>query len=112
MCNGDSGGAFVVNNNGTWIARGIISFTGIKDGSLALCNPTSFAGFVNIPRYVEWIKKVANMDRFIAVEDTATNSDEQVSPSPDTAIKPSVLYERISAKSIEINHYFSRSHND
>ncbi|XP_038106786.1 ovochymase-2 [Culex quinquefasciatus] len=75
VCNGDSGGAFVVNINGTWIARGIISFTGLRESTVTLCNPKSYAGFVNLPRYVEWIEKVANANRFVPIESSTDNGN-------------------------------------
>lgn len=90
VCNGDSGGAFAVNVNGTWIARGIISFTGLKDSSVTLCNPESLAGFVNIPQYVEWIETVANNDRFVAIGEqgfsSGTNTTQITTTTPLSSI--------------------------
>ncbi|XP_055590228.1 serine protease 55-like [Uranotaenia lowii] len=61
VCNGDSGGAFVVNLNGTWIARGIISFTGLQDNDVTLCNPKGLVGFVKIHHYLSWIEATARL---------------------------------------------------
>ncbi|XP_058819332.1 ovochymase-2-like isoform X2 [Topomyia yanbarensis] len=89
VCNGDSGGAFAVKVNGSWVARGIISFTGLRENTVSLCNPRSFAGFVNIPRYVEWIEKVANLDRFIIIDNPAVNSPREHTGVSSSTVAPS-----------------------
>nr|XP_019529528.2 ovochymase-2-like isoform X1 [Aedes albopictus] len=89
VCNGDSGGAFAVDVNGTWVARGIISFTGLRDSSVTLCKTESLAGFVNIPRYVEWIERMANKDRFVAIEPPEHNSGEK--SYSDAVVTPTTI---------------------
>ncbi|XP_055545398.1 ovochymase-like isoform X2 [Wyeomyia smithii] len=81
VCNGDSGGAFAINVNGTWVARGIISFTGLKENTASLCNPHSFAGFVNVASYLRWIEKIANQDRFVIVETFEANNSPNEQPT-------------------------------
>ncbi|XP_052864154.1 uncharacterized protein LOC128270777 [Anopheles cruzii] len=67
VCNGDSGGAFVVSINGSWTALGVVSFTGLREDSsvsqaTARCNTRSLAGFVNIARYLDWIETTARSE--------------------------------------------------
>ncbi|XP_021696909.1 transmembrane protease serine 9 [Aedes aegypti] len=85
VCNGDSGGAFAININGTWVARGIVSFTGLRDSSVTLCKTESLAGFVNIPRYVKWIEKMVNKDRFVAIEPLAHHSEKTTDSDATTS---------------------------
>ncbi|EDS44459.1 coagulation factor X [Culex quinquefasciatus] len=94
------GGAFVVNINGTWIARGIISFTGLRESTVTLCNPKSYAGFVNLPRYVEWIEKVANANRFVPIESSTDNGNVTKNDYPTSESFPAT--QRINTKSIEL----------
>ncbi|XP_053695589.1 transmembrane protease serine 9-like isoform X2 [Sabethes cyaneus] len=74
VCNGDSGGAFAINVNGTWIARGIISFTGLREHTASLCNAHSYAGFVNVASYLQWIEKITNQDGFVIAETFGANN--------------------------------------
>ncbi|XP_058446760.1 coagulation factor VII-like [Malaya genurostris] len=93
VCNGDSGGAFAVLVNETWFARGVVSFTGLRENTASLCNPRSFAGFVSIPRYVEWIEKVTDLNRFIV---EPTNPLEHIIPSSTET--PAETFQSISEK--------------
>uniref|UniRef100_A0A182RU96 Peptidase S1 domain-containing protein n=1 Tax=Anopheles funestus TaxID=62324 RepID=A0A182RU96_ANOFN len=66
VCNGDSGGAFVANINGSWTALGIVAFSGVRedtDGQTTFrCNTKSLAGFINIPKYLGWITSVVSLE--------------------------------------------------
>uniref|UniRef100_A0A182MZC0 Peptidase S1 domain-containing protein n=1 Tax=Anopheles dirus TaxID=7168 RepID=A0A182MZC0_9DIPT len=60
VCNGDSGGAFVANVNGSWTAYGIVSITGVREDETPFrCNTKSLAGFISTTRYLGWIESVA-----------------------------------------------------
>uniref|UniRef100_A0A182W7R1 Peptidase S1 domain-containing protein n=1 Tax=Anopheles minimus TaxID=112268 RepID=A0A182W7R1_9DIPT len=66
VCNGDSGGAFVANINGSWTALGIVAFTGVRednDGQTPFrCNTKSLAGFISIRKYLGWIASVGSLE--------------------------------------------------
>ncbi|XP_049536844.1 polyserase-2-like [Anopheles darlingi] len=65
VCNGDSGGAFAIHENGHWTALGIVSFTGLQEdilGQPARCSNESLAGFISIPSYLSWIESIAHSE--------------------------------------------------
>ncbi|XP_040171443.1 polyserase-2-like [Anopheles arabiensis] len=80
VCNGDSGGAFAANVNGSWTAFGIVSFTGVKehtDSQIPFrCDTKSLAGFISIPMYLDWIESVA------AVEAVQLDTHREMPHSP------------------------------
>uniref|UniRef100_A0A182LUT5 Peptidase S1 domain-containing protein n=1 Tax=Anopheles culicifacies TaxID=139723 RepID=A0A182LUT5_9DIPT len=84
VCNGDSGGAFVANINGSWTALGIVAFTGVRedtDGQTPFrCNTKSLAGFISLPKYLGWIASVASLEGI----DPASNNlhNQQTSTTP------------------------------
>lgn len=39
----------------SWYLRGIVSFAAVQDGT-NLCDVYSYAGFTNVPHYVDWIR--------------------------------------------------------
>ncbi|XP_043935637.1 complement C1r subcomponent-like [Protopterus annectens] len=51
-CQGDSGGAFTIQKNGTWIVAGIISW-GIGCGK-----PGHYGSYVKVSQYLDWINDV------------------------------------------------------
>ncbi|KAL1391463.1 hypothetical protein pipiens_003163 [Culex pipiens pipiens] len=56
VCNGDSGGGMYVSRDNQWKLRGVVSFGATRDGT-NLCDLYSFAVFVNVPHYKEWIQQ-------------------------------------------------------
>lgn len=52
ICNGDSGGAMVINENGKWTQIGVISFI-----SSSGCQTDNPQGFARMTHFVEWISK-------------------------------------------------------
>ncbi|XP_062551185.1 transmembrane protease serine 9-like [Armigeres subalbatus] len=109
VCNGDSGGAFAIDINGTWAARGIVSFTGLRDSSVTLCKAESLAGFVNIPRYVGWIERMVNKDRFLPIESSSDNSDEKSYSRPNSAVTPTTTTSSISISEKKCVQYHNKS---
>ncbi|CAH0718451.1 unnamed protein product, partial [Brenthis ino] len=69
VCNGDSGGGFVVfipnedsgitsSPGGVWFIRGIISFVMSKENyRVSVCDPNEYAIFTDVDKYDDWIKK-------------------------------------------------------
>ncbi|XP_035778133.1 polyserase-2-like [Anopheles albimanus] len=76
VCNGDSGGAFAIHQNGHWTALGIVSFTGQQEpdnqAQPARCSNESLAGFISIPAYLAWIESIAHSETI----ELATKADE------------------------------------
>ncbi|XP_058829833.1 basement membrane-specific heparan sulfate proteoglycan core protein-like [Topomyia yanbarensis] len=56
VCNGDSGGGMYVYQNGGWYLRGVVSFSATRSGT-NLCDLYSYAGFVNVQYYANWIRQ-------------------------------------------------------
>ncbi|XP_070492242.1 ovochymase-2-like [Chironomus tepperi] len=54
-CNGDSGGGFIVRQNGRWYLRGIVS-SSLFDKELYSCDTNNFAVFTDVAAYKDWIQ--------------------------------------------------------
>lgn len=52
-CEGDSGSAFVVQENGTYRAIGIVSW-----GMRACGTPGTYGVYTNVSQYLDWIEKI------------------------------------------------------
>jgi secreted trypsin-like serine protease len=52
-CNGDSGGGLVVENNGKWYLRGIVSAS-LLDGDL--CDTKNYAVYTDVTKFNGWIQ--------------------------------------------------------
>ncbi|XP_053674112.1 uncharacterized protein LOC128724412 [Anopheles nili] len=53
-CNGDSGGGMYIFRENRWFLRGIVSFSGIREGT-NYCDSFSYVVFMNVPYYAKWI---------------------------------------------------------
>lgn len=53
---GDSGGGFIVNNNGRWYLRGIVS-SSLFDKELLMCDTRNYAVFTDVAAYIDWIQQ-------------------------------------------------------
>ncbi|XP_038119875.1 basement membrane-specific heparan sulfate proteoglycan core protein [Culex quinquefasciatus] len=104
VCNGDSGGGmYVSSRDNQWKLRGVVSFGATRDGT-NLCDLYSFAVFVNVPHYKEWIQQeLDSFDRQVRVPrimnpdastgtstttSTTTTSTTTWSPPTNTALNP------------------------
>lgn len=54
VCSGDSGGGLIINVNGVYYLRGIVSSSLVKDFT---CDVSNYAVFTNVLKYKEWIYK-------------------------------------------------------
>jgi secreted trypsin-like serine protease len=54
-CTGDSGGGFVMQRNGYWVLRGIVS-TSLAD-PLKGCNENKYVVFTDVTKYRHWIRQ-------------------------------------------------------
>ncbi|XP_050077392.1 ovochymase-2-like [Anopheles maculipalpis] len=86
VCNGDSGGAFVANLNGSWTALGVVSFTGMREDTNGpqqpfRCNTESLSGFISIPKYLGWIASVASLEESEPSRHTITDSNTPTTAS-------------------------------
>ncbi|XP_035916305.1 ovochymase-2-like isoform X2 [Anopheles stephensi] len=80
VCNGDSGGAFVANLNGSWTALGVVSFTGVREDINGpqqpfRCNTESLSGFISLPKYLDWIASVALLEEDNSSSRVVTDSN-------------------------------------
>lgn len=56
ICNGDSGGGLVFEENGIYRIRGIVSLTvGTSENT---CNSESYVVFTDVAQYLDWIEEV------------------------------------------------------
>ncbi|CAB3375668.1 Hypothetical predicted protein [Cloeon dipterum] len=60
VCNGDSGSGLIIQNEGRFYLRGIVSFgptrkVKVKGQDLFVCNPFQFSVFTDITFYLKWI---------------------------------------------------------
>uniref|UniRef100_A0A182K134 Peptidase S1 domain-containing protein n=1 Tax=Anopheles christyi TaxID=43041 RepID=A0A182K134_9DIPT len=53
-CNGDSGGGMYIFRENRWFLRGVVSFSGIREGT-NYCDSFSYVVFMNVPYYAKWI---------------------------------------------------------
>ncbi|XP_049292955.1 uncharacterized protein LOC125768826 [Anopheles funestus] len=53
-CNGDSGGGMYIYREKRWFLRGVVSFSGIREGT-NYCDSFSYVVFMNVPYYAKWI---------------------------------------------------------
>ncbi|XP_054279551.1 serine proteinase stubble-like isoform X2 [Macrosteles quadrilineatus] len=54
VCNGDSGGGMVFQQDGVWYLRGLVSITVAKQG-LRVCDTNHYVVFTDISNYLDWI---------------------------------------------------------
>ncbi|XP_053665500.1 ovochymase-2-like [Anopheles marshallii] len=91
VCNGDSGGAFVANLNGSWTALGIVAFTGVRedtDGQTPFrCNTKSLSGFISIPKYLTWIAAVVSMEELQLARTVPNNHKTSTIPPRNVSEK-------------------------
>ncbi|KFB41229.1 AGAP008193-PA-like protein [Anopheles sinensis] len=60
-CNGDSGGGMFFNINGTWILRGIVSFSPSRPNvNVSLCDSSKPTVFTDVSKYYNWIGRYTN----------------------------------------------------
>ncbi|XP_031330602.1 serine protease gd-like [Photinus pyralis] len=65
VCTGDSGGGFIMRQNGGWALRGIVS-AALTDSSTRSCDLNHFMVFADVAMYQRWIQRV--LIRLIAVD--------------------------------------------
>ena len=56
VCQGDSGGPLLYFTNNRWYIYGIVSFT-LDIKNTEKCDNTKPSFFVQVPQYIDWIKK-------------------------------------------------------
>lgn len=54
VCNGDSGGGMVFEENGVWRLRGIVSLS-VKRADKDLCSTSQYVVFTDVAQYLDWI---------------------------------------------------------
>lgn len=57
VCTGDSGGGFIMKQNGGWALRGIVS-AALTDSSTRSCDLNHFMVFTDVVMYKRWIQRV------------------------------------------------------
>lgn len=55
VCNGDSGGAMIFEENGVWRIRGVVSLS-MKRDNKDLCNTSHYVIFTDVAQYLDWIE--------------------------------------------------------
>ncbi|XP_046683966.1 LOW QUALITY PROTEIN: serine proteinase stubble-like [Homalodisca vitripennis] len=56
VCNGDSGGGMVFQQNNVWYLRGLVSITVAKQG-LRVCDTNHYVVFTDVANYINWISQ-------------------------------------------------------
>uniref|UniRef100_A0A182PML2 Peptidase S1 domain-containing protein n=1 Tax=Anopheles epiroticus TaxID=199890 RepID=A0A182PML2_9DIPT len=74
-CNGDSGGGMYIFRENRWFLRGVVSFSGIREGT-NYCDSFSYVVFMNVPYYAKWIAMEVETAR------------EEVRKASQTTVKP------------------------
>lgn len=54
-CRGDSGGGFVLFNEGRWMLRGVISAV-LADQRTMDCDPYNFAVYTDVAKFSDWVR--------------------------------------------------------
>uniref|UniRef100_A0A182M9J2 Peptidase S1 domain-containing protein n=1 Tax=Anopheles culicifacies TaxID=139723 RepID=A0A182M9J2_9DIPT len=76
-CNGDSGGGMYLYREKRWFLRGVVSFSGIREGT-NYCDSFSYVVFMNVPYYVKWIASEVDAAR------------DELLKAATTTVKPSL----------------------
>lgn len=58
VCNGDSGGGMIFEENGVWHLRGVVSLS-MKRDNKDLCNTQNYVIFTDVAQYLDWIESEA-----------------------------------------------------
>lgn len=75
-CNGDSGGSFYVDNNrNSRVILGVVS-VGIVGTTEKPCNDQTYALFVDVSKYVDWIKQSVGGSGFLSEDQLGGNTDD------------------------------------
>uniref|UniRef100_A0A182YQB9 Peptidase S1 domain-containing protein n=1 Tax=Anopheles stephensi TaxID=30069 RepID=A0A182YQB9_ANOST len=89
VCNGDSGGGFVVYKNARWELQGIVSFTALRDAETAVCDTKQYAAFVKLRYYKNWMGSVldgtwqwSKGDKLVQLDETSTENPSQPAEMP------------------------------
>ncbi|CAH1155302.1 unnamed protein product [Phaedon cochleariae] len=53
-CNGDSGSGFIINRNGRWTLRGVVSMS-LKDINTRSCDLSNYVVFTDASKYLDWL---------------------------------------------------------
>lgn len=53
-CNGDSGSGFIMNQNGRWMLRGVVSMS-ISDTKKRTCDLGNYVVFTDASKFLEWL---------------------------------------------------------
>lgn len=62
VCNGDSGGGMVFEEDGTWQLRGVVSIS-MKREDKDLCNTSHYVIFTDVAQYLPWIENETSASR-------------------------------------------------
>lgn len=57
-CTGDSGGGLYVSDGGKWFLRGIVSRSIAHGGNKLGCDTNNYSVFVDVPKFVDWIRQI------------------------------------------------------
>uniref|UniRef100_A0A1S4GN16 Uncharacterized protein n=1 Tax=Anopheles gambiae TaxID=7165 RepID=A0A1S4GN16_ANOGA len=77
-CNGDSGGGMYIFRENRWFLRGVVSFSGIREGT-NYCDSFSYVVFMNVPYYAKWIGTEVDAARQELLQATTTTAAPLVS---------------------------------
>lgn len=58
VCNGDSGGGMVFQQNQRWFLKGIVSVSAALDENRNRCDPLNFVVFTDVAKFGNWITDV------------------------------------------------------
>ncbi|EAT34327.1 AAEL013413-PA [Aedes aegypti] len=102
VCNGDSGGGMYVFKQNSWYLGGIVSFAALQDGT-NLCDVYSYAGFTNVPHYVDWIRSQLQEHQRKMQEDSEHKdiSDEAIAIRSEKDTPTTTTTQPISATTIQ-----------
>ncbi|XP_053665557.1 uncharacterized protein LOC128714704 [Anopheles marshallii] len=101
-CNGDSGGGMYIYRDKRWFLRGIVSFSGIREGT-NYCDSFSYVVFMNVPYYVKWIATEVDAARDELLKDSSTTVKPNLSNRWDSDLNEDYKEDNIYSLRMEMD---------
>uniref|UniRef100_A0A182WB74 Peptidase S1 domain-containing protein n=1 Tax=Anopheles minimus TaxID=112268 RepID=A0A182WB74_9DIPT len=101
-CNGDSGGGMYIYRENRWFLRGVVSFSGIREGT-NYCDSFSYVVFMNVPYYVKWVASEVDAARDELLKAASTTVKPNLSNRWDSDLSEDYGQDNINALRMEMD---------